>query len=115
MKLASCRCTARHAHAGRAAERARSISSAPITSLSEPAAACAIVPCTCLAGCGPIPHPARRLTHERPLPPPRRRMAPPPQLRSVGPRDIARSLGKRSFSLRAVLAELIGMTFFVYA
>ena len=42
-------------------------------------------------------------------------MAPPPQLRSVGPRDIARSLGKRSFSLRAVLAELIGMTFFVYA
>lgn len=32
--------------------------------------------------------------------------------RSVGPRDVARALGKRSFVLRAVVAEFIGMTLF---
>ncbi|KAI7836311.1 hypothetical protein COHA_009819 [Chlorella ohadii] len=35
--------------------------------------------------------------------------------RSVGPRDVARALGKRSFVLRAVVAEFIGMTLFVFA
>lgn len=37
------------------------------------------------------------------------------QERSVLPGDVVRSLKKRSFSLRAFLAELIGMTFFVFA
>lgn len=37
------------------------------------------------------------------------------QERSVGVSDVTRALRKRSFSLRAVLAEFIGMTFFVFA
>lgn len=34
--------------------------------------------------------------------------------RSVGPKHVLKALGRKSFSTRAVLAEFIGMTFFVF-